>query len=106
MKFEYLFIAVFVLVLGNMVWRYIRHGSLTGAMLGGTIKREIGEISITSGAASSKKLKVHAMESQEEGGFVALVLVSKAPLAASMLPVKLSKAQAQELVRLLQQAIT
>ena len=105
MIFEYLFIAVFVAVVGNMVWRYIRTGSVTGAMLGGVIKREVGEVSITSGAMSSTNLKVHAMESPEEGPFVGLVLVSKAPLAASMLPIKLSEAQAQELIVLLQKAM-
>jgi len=105
MKFEYLFIAMFVLVLGNLLWRYLRNGSIAGAMLGGSIRREVGEVAITSGAMSSRNLKVHAMESPEEGQFVALVLVSKAPLGAGMMPIKLSKSQAQALAELLRQAV-
>jgi hypothetical protein len=105
MKSEYLFFAVFALIVGNFAWRYFRTGSLTGAILGGTIKREVGQVEFAGGAAFSRSLKVHAMESSEGGPFVALVLVSKSPFSASMTPFKLSKAQAQELVTLLQQAM-
>lgn len=105
MKFEYLFWAFFAFALANMAWRYFRSGSFTGAMLGGTIKREIGQVAIASGSVSSQNLKVHAMESSDGESFVGLALVSKAPLAASMVPIKLSRSQAQDLVRLLQQAI-
>ncbi|MFT3761340.1 MAG: hypothetical protein QM761_01775 [Pseudoxanthomonas sp.] len=50
MKFEYLFWVCFVGVLAHLAWRYFRSGrSLTGAMLGGRIKREIGEIPYISG---------------------------------------------------------
>jgi hypothetical protein len=104
-KFDYLFMAVFALARGKLLWRYVRNGSFTGAILGGSIKREVGEVAIKRGVASSQNLKVHAMESPEDGAFVGLILVSKRPLAASMLPIKLSKAQAQELITLLQRAI-
>jgi hypothetical protein len=106
MQFEYIFFAIFALVVGNFAWRYFRSGSLTGAMLGGKITREVGQVSITSSTASSKSLKVHCMESSDGNSFVGLSLISKAPLAASMVPIKLSKSQAQELAQLLQQAIT
>ena len=105
MKSEYLFYAFLALVLGNLAWRYFRSGSFTGAMLGGKIKREIGQVAIASGVASSQNLKVHAMESSDGESFVGIALVSKAPLAASMVPIKLSRSQAQELARLLQQAV-
>jgi hypothetical protein len=39
-----------------------------------------------------------------EPSFVAMVLVSKAPLAASMQPIKLTRSQAAELAALLQDA--
>lgn len=105
---EYLyifFLAVLALGLGNFGWRYFRAGSLTGAMLGGTIKRELGQVTIAGGAGLSNSLRVDTMESAEEGEFVALVLVSKAAFGGSMTPMKLSKIQARELV-LQQQAAT
>jgi len=104
-KFEYLFFVVFACVAGNLAWRYLRSGSLTGAMLGGKIKREVGAIALESRHLSSHNLKVHAMESPNGESFVGLSLVSKAPLAVSMVPLKLTRANAQELVRLLQQAM-
>ncbi len=105
MTFDYLFWAFFAIVVGNMVWRYFRSGSFTGAMLGGKIKRDIGQVAIATGSVSSRNLKVFAMESPDGESFVGLSLVSKAPLAASMVPIKLSRIQAQDLVRLLQQAM-
>ena len=104
LKSEYLFYAFFTFALGNLAWRYFRSGSFTGAMLGGKIKREVGQVAIAKGVASSQNLKVHAMESSEGESFVGIAIVSKAPLAASMIPIKLSKSQAQDLARLLQQA--
>lgn len=105
MKFDYLFWAFFAFVVGNMAWRYFRSGSFTGAMLGGTIRREIGQASVKSGSFSSQTLKVFAMESAEGESFIGMSLVYKAPFAISMQPIKLTKAQAQDLVRLLQQAL-
>ncbi len=102
---EYLFLAVFAFAVVNLAWRYFRSGSFTGAMLGGKIKRDVGQVSIASGGATSKSLKINVMESNEGDSFVGLVYASKAPLGASMVPIKLSKSQAQQLVTLLQQAM-
>lgn len=105
MKFEYLFFAVFAFAIVNLAWRYFRSGSFTGAMLGGKIKREVGQVSIASTGATSRSLTINAMESDDGDRFVGLVYVSKAPLGASMVPIKLSKSQAQDLVTLLQRSI-
>ncbi|MFC5743774.1 hypothetical protein [Dyella tabacisoli] len=105
MWFDYVFWAFFAFVLAHMAWRYFRSGSFTGAMLGGKIKREIGQASASSGSFSSQTLKVYTMESSDGESFIGMSLVSKAPLAASMQPIKLSKSQAQDLVQLLQQAL-
>jgi hypothetical protein len=64
-KFDYVFWAFFAFVVASMAWRYFRSGSFTGAMLGGTIKREIDQASVKSGSFSSQTLKVFAMESAE-----------------------------------------
>lgn len=97
--------AVFVFVIGKMLFGRMKHGSWTGSFLGGSIERTAGEIHIAGGMASSFVLKVHTMKPSGNGDeFVAMVLVAKAPMAASMQPIKLSRTQAQELAMLLQDA--
>ena len=103
--FDYLFPALFLLVVGTFAFRFIRHGSLTGAFLGGHIKQTIGEIILSNNGLSSRVLKVQTMDAEiGEKSCVALSIVSKAPLGASIVPFKLTSTQAQELARLLEQA--
>ena len=103
--FDYLFPAFFLLVVGTFVFRFIRHGSLTGAFLGGHINQTIGEVALSKNGFSSRVLKVQTMDAEVgEKPCVALSIVSKAPLAASIVPFKLTSTQAQELAKLLQQA--
>ncbi|MGN6729686.1 MAG: hypothetical protein ACTHJG_07630 [Rhodanobacteraceae bacterium] len=104
MKLEYLFWVFFVGVLAHLVWRYFRNGSFTGAMLGGRVSGEIGEIPLSSGSFSSQVLRVLNMESPQGERFIGLSVVSKAPLAVSVAPYRLSRAQAQQLASLLQRA--
>lgn len=105
MSFESLFFLFFVLIVGNFAWRYLRSGrSLTGALLGGRVTREIGEVTLNGGSFTSQVLRVMAMEESTGEKFIAVSVVSKAPMGASMVPYKLSRTQAQELVALLQQA--
>ena len=66
MKFAFLFFVVFFLIAGRFAWRYIRSGSLIGALLGGRIKRELGAVEIESGKLTSQNLKVFAMENLDE----------------------------------------
>jgi len=105
MTFEYVFFAVVAFVVGSFAWRFFRSGSLTGALLGGRAHREIGKIVLASGAASSTVLKVYAMDSGDGEPVVALMLVSKAPLAGSMVPITLTRTRAHELLSLLRQAL-
>ena len=49
-------------------------------------------------AVSPQTLKVHAMESGAGESWVGVALVSKAPLAVSMMPLKLTRSQARELI--------
>jgi len=103
--FDYLFPAFFLVVVGTFVFRFIRHGSLTGAFLGGHIKQTIGEVTLSKSGSSSRILRVQTMDAEVgEKPCVALSIVSKAPLGASLVPFKLTFTQAQELARLLQQA--
>jgi hypothetical protein len=105
MRFEFVFFAIFAFVLGQIAWRYFRSGSLTGAMLGARITSDLGEIPVASGPTSSTVLRVHTVESSDDEPVVALVLVSKAPLAASMMPIKLTRTRVHQLIALLQQGV-
>lgn len=103
MNFEPIFFVIFSFVAAAFLWRFFSSGSLTGAMLGGKISKELGVISLGGGTFTSQNLKVLAMKSKNGEQFIALSVVSKAPFGASMVPFKLTKPQAQELIRLLQQ---
>jgi hypothetical protein len=101
----YLFGVIFVVVIGRLLFGRLRHGSWTGSFLGGSIDRTVGEIELQSNFVSSQVLKVHAMKAgRNEDDFVAMVVVAKAPLAASMQPIKLSRLQAGHLAAMLQDA--
>jgi len=104
--FDYIFPAVFVVFFGSFLFRLIRNGSLTGALLGARVTNTVGEIFLSKSQLSSHVLKVQTLEaSAGEKPTIALSIVSKAPLGASMVPMKLTSDQAKELVGLLQQAI-
>jgi len=92
-------------IVGVFAWRFIRSGSLTGALLGGRISNTVGEVELRSSALTSRVLKVHVLETKSDvTPQVALAIVSKAPLAASMVPIKLSRDQARQLASLLEKA--
>lgn len=101
---DYLIPVAVLGVLAYFIVGYARKGSLTGMMLGGTIKREMGKVELTGSRVSSQTMNVLRMESSDGENFVALSVVSKAPLAISMVPYRLTKAQALEVAKLLQQA--
>jgi uncharacterized protein with ACT and thioredoxin-like domain len=66
---------------GVFAWRFIRSGSLAGALLGGRIANTVGEIELQSSTFGSQVLRVHVLESTSEvARQVALAIVSKAPL--------------------------
>lgn len=101
---DYLIPLVFLGIIGYFIFRYIRSGSLLGAMLGGSIKREVGKVELDRRMMYAHTFNVLRMEDDGGETFVALSVVSKAPLAISMMPYRLTKAQAQEVAKLLQQA--
>lgn len=100
-----IFFVVFALILGRFLYGRLKYGSWTGSFLKGSMARTVGEIELSGGMSGTQTLKVHTMKGSEgEGDFVALVIVAKAALAVSMTPYKLSKGQAQELAKYLNQA--
>ena len=103
--FPVIFFAIFVLVGGRFIYGRIKHGSWTGAFLGGSIDRTFGELQLSKGLTSSQTLKVVSLsDASGREDFVGLVFTAKAPLGASMQPFKLTKAQAQELATYLSMA--
>lgn len=103
--FPLIFVAIFVLVGGRFVYGRIKHGSWTGAFLGGSIDRTFGELQLSKGAVSSQTLKVVSLrDASGLEDFVGLVFTAKAPMGASMQPFKLTKSQAQELATFLSMA--
>lgn len=102
---QLIFFAIFALILGRFLYGRLKYGSWTGSFLKGSIDRTIGEVQLAKSLGGTHTLKVHTLRSDEDDGrFVGLVVVSKAPLAASMQPYRLTKAQARELASLLTQA--
>jgi hypothetical protein len=89
-----------------IAYRFIRSGSIAGALLGGKIKREVGEILLEDGLFLSQTLKVHTMKSKSGETFVGVSLVSKAVLGAGIMPFKLSRSQARALIQLLDRAVS
>jgi hypothetical protein len=94
-----------LLILAFLAWRYFKNGSLVGALLGGRLAETVGEISLSSSGFSSRVLRVSLIAAPDGGAQdVALAITSKAALGASVVPVRLSHAQALELLALLQRA--
>ncbi len=104
MRLEYVFFAAFAAFVLYFGWRLLRSGSLTGALLGGSIEKEIGEVMLEKGPFHSTRLKVYAMKAPDGERFVGVSFVAKAALGASMSPFKLTSQQARELAELLSRA--
>ena len=103
--FQQIFPFIPLLIFVFFGWRYFKNGSLVGALLGGRLKETVGEISLSSSRLSSRILRVSLMAAPEGGrNDIALTITSKAALGASVVPFKLSHAQALELATLLQRA--
>jgi hypothetical protein len=94
-----------LLILVFFGWRYFKNGSLVGALLGGRLTDTIGEIALSSSGMTSRVLRVSLMAALEGAPKdIAFAITSKAALGASVVPFKLSRTQALELVTLLQRA--
>jgi hypothetical protein len=103
--FSYIIPVIVVFVLGQLLYGRIRSGSWTGSFLKGTIERTIGEVSLSKVFIASQKIQVHAMRNEDaQEDFVALVITTKAPMSASMQPLKLTTGQALELADYLKRA--
>ena len=99
------FTVFFVVGLGILGYRWYRYGGLAGAIFGAAVGRTIGAVSVTRSGGTSTVVKIHMLG--PAGGHeqrVGMQLISKAPLGMSMVPIKLTAAQAQELGAFLESA--
>jgi len=101
---ELIGIAVLAL-LGFFLFRYLRAGSLVGALLGGRIRETVGETTLASSATSSAVLPVQTLDAfSGREPIIAPTITRKAPLAVSVTPFRLTRAQALEVAELLARA--
>ena len=104
-SFENLFPLIPLAILAVFGYRYLKNGSLIGAILGGRVRETLGEITLSSGSFTSRVLKVQLLDEDDATApSVVLVLTSKAPLAASVAPIKMSRTDARTLADLLTRA--
>ena len=102
---SFLIPAIVLVIGGSFLFKRVKYGSWTGAFLSGTIRRTVGEVTLYRTGMTSRTLTVNAMESANSAEqFVGLVLTAKAPMGASMMPFKLTRDQALDLSRMLQEA--
>ena len=100
--YSLIFVAVFSLVVGGLIFRWLKYGSWSGAMLGGSIVHTYGAVSLQASAVGvSEVLKVVTMRDKDGNAFVGLVITDKSLTAISMTPYRLSRDQARELSALL-----
>jgi len=103
--FNVIFFAIFAAIIASFLYKRAKYGSWTGALLGASIKHEVGEVTLDKRQMVTRTIKVAIMGDARSGdNFVGLTLISKAALGAGMMPLKLTRQQALELSALLQQA--
>jgi len=83
----------------------VKYGSWTGAFLSGTIRRTVGEVTLNPIWMTNYSLTINAMEIADSAEqFVGLVPTARVAMAARTSPCKLTKEQALDLSRMLQEA--
>ena len=102
-KFEYIFFAVFALVVGVFIVKVIKHGGFKAAMFGAGVKNTVGEVSGNGPKRMNLSLKVHELDSAPDKA-VGLELVAKSVSSYQMTPITLSISEAQKLIALIAKA--
>ena len=96
---------IFAAFVGSFLFKRIKYGSWTGAFLGASIQREVGEVTLDRFQMMTRTIKVATMGgANSNDDFVGLTLISKAALGAGMTPYRLTGQQALQLASLLQEA--
>ena len=98
------FALIFALIIGNLIYRMMRHGSIKGGLYGARIDREVGSVKGETVGLVSKQLKVHQLSRQGQEAAVGLEVVAKSFASFKTLPVVLSRTDARRLAKMLQRA--
>ncbi len=97
---EYLVFVPFVLVLGLMLAKVVRHGGVKAAMFGAAVGSSVGEVPLSGGPRLvSQTLKVHVLDGADKQ--VGVEIAARGPFGFSMVPVALSRSEARHLADLL-----
>jgi hypothetical protein len=105
-NFEYLFLGLFAAIAGYFLFNLFRYKGLKGALFGGRIVETFGEVRGTKQGPVRVSLKLHSVASPDHPTpDVGLELVARSFASYQMMPIRLRRTEAQELLRLLQRAI-
>lgn len=97
---EYLVFIPFVLVLGLMLTKVVRHGGVKSAMFGAAVGRAVGEMPVSSESrVGSMTLKVHLLDGAEKQ--VGVEIAARGPFGFNMVPLSLTRSEARRLADLL-----
>jgi len=104
--FTYSFWVVFVIVLGNFVYRVWKNRGLRAAIFSSPIVRTVGTLDLRKSGPMTTTLKIHCLESKGLGTpTVGIELVYRTALSYQMRPITLTSDQAFALRELLSQAV-
>lgn len=103
--FDYVIGGIFILVVGNFIYRIIRNGGFKAAMFSQRIIRTVGEVSGQKQSLVSTTVKVHALGSGSRPQAIGLEFVSKSILSYQMVPATLSVEQTRKLIAVLEAAV-
>lgn len=101
--FTVFFFAMFALVAGSIVFRFVKFGGIRAAMFGARIERTVGEATGSSGRIMKNVIRVHVLGGGPERT-VGLELVARSFASYQVVPVALSDSEARNLAQLLQAA--
>jgi hypothetical protein len=97
---ESLFFAVFAIVAGWFIFRFVKYGGLRGALYGSAIARTVGELALDDPGTVRTTLRVHVLED----GRTVLEVSSRTSLSIRMMGYPMTSGNVDELVALLQGA--
>jgi hypothetical protein len=107
MHFEYVFFAVFGLVVIGLLYQIIRNRGFRGAMFGAPVARMVGEVDLGRRGMVWTRLKVHRLESRNaDSPEIGIEIVAKTFGSFGITGHSLSREQAVALSELLSEAVS
>lgn len=99
-----LFMAPVALFIGSFLYRIFKHGGFKAAFFGASIQRTVGEVTGRARKIINVSLRVHELGGGADRA-VGVEYVAKGFASYQMMPITLSKAEANKLIRLLESAV-